>query len=137
MKITEAVEDYLKTIFYLQKDSEAVSTSSLAERLHIKDASATAMIKKLAANDYVNYSSHRGVNLTGSGERIALGIIRKHRILEIYLNEKLNVSKDKVHGEAEKLEHYVSEDIMTKIENVVGERKFGIHGERIPVLNNN
>ncbi|NIS10049.1 MAG: metal-dependent transcriptional regulator [Candidatus Dadabacteria bacterium] len=135
MDITPTVEDYLKTIFYLQKDSGAVSTSSLAERLQIKDASATAMIKKLAENHYINYESHRGVNLTESGQKIAIGIIRKHRILEIYLNEKLHVSPDKVHGEAEKLEHYVSEDIMERIENIVGHREFGIHGEKIPVLN--
>ncbi|NIP39056.1 MAG: metal-dependent transcriptional regulator [Candidatus Dadabacteria bacterium] len=135
MKITEVVEEYLKSIFYLQKQGQDVSTSSLAEKLRIKDASVTAMIKKLAANDYVNYSSHRGVILTDSGKKIALGIIRKHRILEIYLNENLNVSKDKVNSEAEKLELYLSEDIMTKIENILGERKFGIHGERIPVSN--
>ena len=134
MRITPAVEDYLKTIFYLQKDREAVSTSSLAEKLRIKDASVTAMIKKLAIHNYLNYSSHRGVNLTDSGKNIALSIIRKHRILEIYLNEKLNVSSDKVHGEAEKLEHYVSEDIMKNIERVLGKREFGIHGEKIPVL---
>ena len=87
MEITPTVEDYLKTIFYLQKDSEAVSTSSLAEKLQIKDASVSAMIKKLATNNYINYSSHRGVNLTTSGRNIALNITRKHRLLEIYLNE--------------------------------------------------
>ena len=135
MEITPTVEDYLKTIFYLQKDSEVVSTSSLAERLNIKDASATAMIKKLSENKFINYVSHKGVNLTDSGKEIAINIIRKHRILEIYLNEKLNVSTDKVHGEAEKLEHYVSEDVMKRIENIVGQREFGIHGEKIPVLN--
>lgn len=137
MEITPTVEDYLKTIFYLQKDSEAVSTSSLAEKLQIKDASVSAMIKKLAINKYINYCSHRGVNLTTSGRNIALNITRKHRLLEIYLNEKLNVSSDKVHTEAEKLEHYVSEDIMKNIERILGEREFGIHGEKIPALNNN
>jgi DtxR family Mn-dependent transcriptional regulator len=141
MEITPTVEDYLKTIFYLQKDDGAVSTSSLAEKLRIKDASVSAMIKKLARHNYLNYSSHRGVNLTDSGKKIALSIIRKHRLLEIYLNERLNVSSDNVHGEAEKLEHYVSEDIMKSIEQILGKREFGIHGEKIPekvpVLNNN
>lgn len=137
MEITPTVKDYLKTIFYLQKGSEAVSTSSIAERLQIKDASVTAMIKKLAENKYINYESHKGVNLTDPGKTIAIKIIRKHRILEIFLNEKLKVSPDKVHGEADKLEHFVSEDVMTKIEDLVGEREFGIHGEKIPVLNNN
>ncbi len=93
------------------------------------------MIKKLSENKYINYESHKGVNLTELGKSVAIKIIRKHRILEIYLNENLNVSADKVHGEAEKLEHYVSEEVMTKIENIVGEREFGIHGEKIPVLN--
>lgn len=137
MDITPTVEDYLKTIFYLQKDGGAVSTSSLAEKLHIKDASVSAMIKKLSTNHYIDYSPHRGVKITGAGERIALKIIRKHRILEIFLNERLNVSSDKVHNEAEKLEHYVSEEIMKKIENILGDREVGIHGEKIPVLNNN
>lgn len=137
MEITPTVEDYLKTIFYLQKDREAVSTSSLAQNLQIKDASVSAMIKKLASNNYINYCSHRGVNLTTSGRNIALNITRKHRLIEIYLNEKLNVSSDKVHTEAEKLEHYVSEDIMKNIEIILGEREFGIHGEKIPALNTN
>ena len=137
MDITPTVEDYLKTIFYLQKDGGAVSTSSLAEKLRIKDASVSAMIKKLATNNYIDYSPHRGVKITDAGEKIALKIIRKHRILEIFLNERLNVSSDKVHNEAEKLEHYVSEDIMKKIENILGDREVGIHGEKIPVLNNN
>ncbi len=137
MEITPTVEDYLKTIFYLQKDEQAVSTSSLAQKLRIKDASVSAMIKKLATNNYINYCSHRGVNLTTSGRNIALNITRKHRLLEIYLNEKLNVSSDEVHTEAEKLEHYVSEDIMKNIERILGEREFGIHGEKIPALNNN
>ena len=77
------------------------------------------------------------MSLTDSGTKIALSITRKHRLLEIYLNEKLNVSSDKTHTEAEKLEHYVSEDIMKNIERILGKREFGIHGEKIPALNNN
>jgi len=122
-------------MFYLQKGSTLVSTSSLAERLEIKDASVTSMIKKLSDSEFIDYTSHKGIKLTKKGKDIALRIIRKHRLLEIYLNESLKLEADKVHKEAEKLEHYVSDELMQNIENVLGNRLYGVHGEEIPVLN--
>ena len=136
--MTPATEDYIKTVFYLEKNSKnnTVSTSSIAEWLNIKDSSVTSMIKKLAKHKLIKYESRKGVRLTNRGEQTALKIIRKHRLLEIFLNEKLYYKPEDVHAVADKLEHYVSDELMKNIEDVLGERDLGVHGEEIPSLNN-
>ena len=135
--MTPATEDYIKTVYYLEKNSRnnKVTTSSIAERLNVKDSSVSAMIKKLAKNKLIKYESRRGVKLTKHGKDNALKIIRKHRLLEIFLNENLCYKPEEVHTEADKLEHYVSDEVMKNIENLLGERDFGVHGEKIPRLN--
>ncbi len=137
--MTPAFEDYIKTVFYIQrengKEKRSVTTSSIAERLNIKDSSVTAMIKKLAKHKLIEYRPHRGVRLTKYGNESALKIIRKHRLIEIFLSENLSYAPDEVHIEADKLEHYISDDLMKSIENIVGDRKHGVHGESIPSLN--
>lgn len=136
--MTPAIEEYIKTVFYLEKNSKnnTVSTSSIAEWLNIKDSSVTSMIKKLAKHKLIKYESRKGVRLTNRGEETALKIIRKHRLLEIFLNENLRYEPEDVHAVADKLEHYVSDELMKNIEDLLGERDLGVHGEEIPNLNN-
>ena len=105
--LSRAVEDYLKAIYELQRGRQQVSTSALAERLGFASASVTGMLKKLHAQSpsLVKYQRHRGVTLTQTGEKIALEIIRHHRLIELYLIEALGYSWDEVHEEADRLEH--------------------------------
>jgi len=105
---TQAVEDYLKTIYELQASAEKVSTTSLADRLGVAPASVTGMVKKLAAMKLLKHEPYHGVLLTKAGEKIALEVIRHHRLVESYLAEALGVPWDKVHEEAEKWEHVLS-----------------------------
>lgn len=135
--MTPAIEDYIKTVFYLEKNNEnnPVTTSSIAGWLNVKDSSVSAMIKKLAKYKLIKYESHRGVKLTKYGMETALKIVRKHRLLEIFLNENLSFRPEDVHTEADKLEHYISDELMKNIENLLGQRDLGVHGEKIPSLN--
>jgi DtxR family Mn-dependent transcriptional regulator len=104
-RITPAIEDYLKAIYNLQLAHPQVTTSLLAEHLKFKPASVTGMLKTLAEFHLVSYTPYRGVELTSSGQRIALEVVRHHRLLELYLVEALGYSWDEVHDEAEALEH--------------------------------
>jgi DtxR family Mn-dependent transcriptional regulator len=106
---TQAVEDYLKTIFDIQRAQGKVATTVLAERLGVAPASVTGMLKKLAQLSLVQYEKYQGVRLTAAGEKIALEVIRHHRLIELYLAEALGVPWDRVHEEAEKWEHVLSE----------------------------
>jgi DtxR family Mn-dependent transcriptional regulator len=129
---TQAIEDYLKTIYELQAHAANVSTSALAKRLQVAQASVTGMIKKLAETKLVEYSRYQGVNLTAAGEKIALEVIRHHRLLELYLAEAMGYSWDKVHEEAERLEHYISEEFEDKIDQFLGRPTVDPHGSPIP-----
>ncbi len=129
---TQAIEDYLKTIYNLHTSTKKASTSAIAERLHVAQASVTGMIKKLAEMKLVEYSPYQGVNLTEAGERIALEVIRHHRLLELYLAEAMGYSWDKVHDEAEELEHYISEEFEDKIDQFLGKPTLDPHGSPIP-----
>ena len=129
--ISQAVQDYLKTIYKLEV-SGPVSTTEIAKELKVSGASVTGMLKRLAGMGMVDYNSYKGVKLTDSGKKIALEIIRHHRLLELYLKEMLGFSLDKVHEEACRLEHYVSKDFVDKITELMGDPEYDPHGHPIP-----
>ncbi|MBI3536331.1 MAG: metal-dependent transcriptional regulator [Chloroflexi bacterium] len=130
--ISRAIEDYVKAIFQLRVEGHAVTTSALADALGISNASATNMIKKLAKLKLARHSPYRGVELTRAGEKIALEIIRHHRLIETFLTEALGVPWDRVHAEAEKIEHVISEDLEERIANFLGNPRQDPHGDPIP-----
>jgi DtxR family Mn-dependent transcriptional regulator len=127
-----AVEDYTKAIYALQARGSAVSTNALAERLGVTAGSVSAMAKKLAELGLVQHTPYHGMRLTGEGERVALEIMRHHRLLELFLAEVLEVPRERVHEEAEVLEHYISEDIEELIAAKLGHPTHDPHGEPIP-----
>lgn len=129
--LSQAVEDYLKTIYKLQ-DEGAVSTTDIARALDVSSASVTNMVKRLAEMKMVAYQSYKGVRLTEAGEKIALEIIRHHRLLETYLKEVLGYSWDQMHKEAEQLEHHISEEFEEKIDELLGFPTHDPHGHPIP-----
>jgi DtxR family Mn-dependent transcriptional regulator len=129
---TEAVEDYLKSIYELEQQQQKVSTTALAEHLNVTPASATGMIKKLAELNLVGYERYQGVSLTEAGRKIALEVIRHHRLVELYLAEALNVPWDKVHAEAEKWEHILSEELENRMDEALGYPTSDPHGAPIP-----
>jgi len=130
---TQAVEDYLKAIFDLSRGGP-VATSALAERLGVTPASVTGMAKKLAGMNLVTHEPYRGVALTEAGERIALEVIRHHRLIETYLHEALGVPWDRVHAEAERIEHVLSEDLEARMDAALGHPTVDPHGAPIPSL---
>lgn len=130
--ISESVQNYLKTIYLLGADGKAVTTSALADALDISAASATNMIKKLASLKLARHSPYRGVELTKAGEKIALEVIRHHRLIETFLAEALGVPWDRVHAEAERIEHVISEELEDRIANFLGDPKRDPHGDPIP-----
>ncbi len=129
---SRAVEDYLKAVYKLQQSSETVSTTALAEELGRSAASVTNMVKGLAEQGLLEHEPYRGVKLTASGELSALRIIRRHRVLELYLIERLGFSWDNVHEEAERLEHAASEVLIDRMAASLGEPRFDPHGSPIP-----
>jgi DtxR family Mn-dependent transcriptional regulator len=130
---SDAVEDYAKAIYALARRSGGVvSTNALAERLHITAPSVSAMVKKLAAHGLVEHVPYKGVRLTAEGERIALEVMRHHRLLELYLAEHLGVPWDRVHDEAEALEHVLSEGLEQRIAAKLGNPTHDPHGDPIP-----
>jgi DtxR family Mn-dependent transcriptional regulator len=132
--LTHAIEDYLKAIYKLQTARGKASTNQLAERLEVAAASVTGMIKKLASTQppLVEYEKHRGVTLTPEGEKVALEIVRHHRLLELYLHQMLGFSWDKVHEEADRLEHVISEEFEARIAEALGDPRRDPHGDPIP-----
>jgi DtxR family transcriptional regulator, Mn-dependent transcriptional regulator len=130
--ISPANEDYLKAIYKLRKRKERVTTSAIAGKLAVSDATVTSMIKKLAREKYLKHISYHGVVLTDKGEKIAVGVIRKHRLIELFLKEVLGLEWDKVHVEAEKLEHVISDEILERIDKVLGYPTIDPHGDPIP-----
>lgn len=132
MVLSQAVEDYLKVIFKLESEEKGASTTHIAELMEVSSASATNMIKRLAKMGLVEYQSYRGASLTSSGRKIALEIIRHHRLLELYLLEVMGYSWDEVHDEAEKLEHHISEQFEDKIAELLDNPTHDPHGDPIP-----
>ena len=131
-ELSEAIQDYLKEIYKLGTESERVSTSSLARRQQVSPASASAMVKKLAALELVEHAPYRGVRLTPAGEKVALEVIRHHRLLELYLADTLGLHVDAVHDEADRLEHVLSEELEAKIDSALGYPTHDPHGDPIP-----
>src|SRR5437867_7774832 len=129
---TESVQNYLKTIYELQHEQGRVATTLLADRLGVAPASVTGMIKKLAGMHLVTHEPYQGVVLTEAGERIALEVIRHHRLIERYLAEALGVPWDEVHEEAEKWEHVLSEEMEERIDAMLGHPTTDPHGTPIP-----
>lgn len=132
MILSQSIEDYLKAIFTLQSEGERASTTKIAESLEVSSASATNMIKRLSEMGLVDYQSYKGSKLTTSGKKIALEIIRHHRLLELYLLEVMGYSWDEVHDEAEKLEHHISEQFEDRIANLLDDPTHDPHGDPIP-----
>ena len=131
--MTAAVEDYAKAIYALQtRRGSTVNTNALAERLGVTPASASNMAKKLGAIGLVEHHPYRGVKLTRQGERVALEVLRHHRLLELYLTESLDVPWDRVHKEAEVLEHVLSEELEELIARKLGNPTHDPHGDPIP-----
>ncbi len=128
-----AIEDYSKAIYALeQRDREPVSTNALAERLGVTPASASGMVKRLGELGLVAHQPYRGVSLTDAGRRVALEVIRHHRLLELYLVKDLGVPWDRVHQEAEVLEHVLSEELEELIAAKLGHPTHDPHGDPIP-----
>jgi DtxR family Mn-dependent transcriptional regulator len=131
--VSSAVQDYAKAIYALQeRDQGAVSTNALAERMGVTPASASAMVKRLDGLGLVSHVPYRGVKLTEAGSKVALEVLRHHRLLELYLAETLGVPWDRVHDEAEVLEHVLSEDLEELIAAKLGHPTRDPHGDPIP-----
>jgi DtxR family transcriptional regulator, Mn-dependent transcriptional regulator len=130
---SSAVQDYAKAIYALeQRGGDAVSTNALAERLGVTAASASGMVKRLGELGLVEHRPYRGVSLTDEGRRVALEVMRHHRLLELYLFESLGLPWDRVHQEAEVLEHVLSEELEELIADKLGDPTHDPHGDPIP-----
>jgi len=129
---SHAIEDYLKTIYLVQQDEGRVTTSAIARRLGIAAASVTNMVKRLAEMNLVRHTPYHGVELLPAGEKIALEVVRHHRILELYLAEALGMPWDQVHAEADRLEHVISEDLEERMAAALGQPTMDPHGHPIP-----
>lgn len=126
-------ENYLKIIYHLSQNHEGpVQTNAIAEKMQTKAASVTDMIKKLADKQLVDYKKYQGVQLTASGKSAAVNIVRKHRLWEVFLVEKLNFKWDEVHDIAEELEHIQSPDLVERLDEFLGFPKSDPHGDPIP-----
>ncbi|GAA3777853.1 metal-dependent transcriptional regulator [Corallibacter vietnamensis] len=136
--ITLTEENYIKAIFHLSlQGKETVSTNDLAEAMNTKASSATDMIKKLSEKGYANYKKYQGVILTDSGKKVALSIIRKHRLWEVFLVDKLGFTWDEVHEVAEQLEHIKSPKLINQLDRFLDYPKHDPHGDPIPDINGN
>jgi DtxR family transcriptional regulator, Mn-dependent transcriptional regulator len=130
--LTEAIEHYLREIFKLEAAGGRATTTSVAEAMEVSAPSASAMLKRLAALELVEHVPYRGVALTDDGRRVALEVIRHHRLLEQYLAERLGVPLDQVHAEADRLEHALSEEVEKRIDALLGYPTHDPHGHPIP-----
>jgi len=130
--LSSALQDYLREIYKLQQEDGRATTSRLAQSLDVSPSSTTAMLKKLDEMGLVELVPYRGVTLTAAGEKVALEVIRHHRLIEAYLSEALGMPDDKVHAEAEVLEHHISEELEDLIAAKLGEPSHDPHGAAIP-----
>jgi DtxR family transcriptional regulator, Mn-dependent transcriptional regulator len=131
--VSAPIQDYAKAVYALQERSGgAVSTNDLAERLGLTPGSVSAMLRKLADLGLVEHEPYRGVRLTDSGREVALEVLRHHRLIELFLAEELGMPWDRVHAEAEVLEHVISEDLEQLIANRLGNPTVDPHGDPIP-----
>ena len=133
--LTPQAEDYLKAIYDLTSTpSERVNTQDIADRLAVTPASVTGMLKKLAELGLIEHAPYQGARLTETGTKIALELLRHHRLLELYLHQALGYALEDVHREAEKLEHHISEEFEARIYRALGEPTHDPHGDPIPTL---
>jgi DtxR family transcriptional regulator, Mn-dependent transcriptional regulator len=130
--LSESIQDYLKSVYKLQAEHGRVTIGALANDLGVSPASASAMVKKLAALDLLSHEPYRGAQLTAAGESVALEVIRHHRLLELYLAETLGLHVDAVHDEADRLEHVISEELEARIDRALGFPTHDPHGDPIP-----
>jgi DtxR family transcriptional regulator, Mn-dependent transcriptional regulator len=133
--LTASIQDYLKSVYKLQAAEGVVTIGALAQDQGVAPASASAMVKKLAALDLLTHEPYGGAKLTEAGERVALEVIRHHRLLELYLAETLGVHVDDVHDEADRLEHVISEELEARIDRALGFPTHDPHGDPIPDAN--
>jgi len=134
--LSDAIQDYLREIFKLAEGAGCrVTNTALARGLGVSAASASAMVKKLAALGLVEHAPYRGVALTPDGERVAVEVTRHHRLLELYLAETLGIAVENVHAEADRLEHALSEELEARIDKALGYPTHDPHGDPIPDAN--
>lgn len=129
---SQSKEDYLKNIFHIQEEGKKVNTGNLAGVLEISPASVSEMVTKLSKQGWIENTPYHGFKLTKEGEKISINLIRKHRLLEVFLQQHLNYDWDEVHAEAERLEHVCSDMFINKLDEYLGHPKFDPHGEPIP-----
>ncbi len=134
MEISFTEENYLKAIYAIHTSNKGlgVSTNNLSEHLNNKAASVTDMLKKLSDKKLIHYKKYKAVSLTKQGEKMAINIVRKHRLWEVFLMEKLNFRWDEVHDMAEQLEHIKSDELIKRLDEFLGQPKFDPHGDPIP-----
>ena len=135
--LSDAIQDYLRQIFVLGEGGGRVSTTALARSQGVSPASASAMVKKLAALGLAEHAPYRGVSLSPAGERVAMEVTRHHRLLELYLARTLGIDVDDVHDEADRLEHVISEELEARIDQALGYPTHDPHGDPIPDANLN
>jgi DtxR family transcriptional regulator, Mn-dependent transcriptional regulator len=131
-ELSVAIQDYLKEIYKIQAAGERATTTAIAKRMGVAPSSATSMIKKLAALGLARHAPYHGIELSAAGRKIALEVIRHHRLLEQYLAETLGLSIDAVHAEADRLEHVLSEELEARIDEKLGFPTHDPHGDPIP-----
>lgn len=132
MSLSQSVEDYLKVIYVLESEGSGATTNNIAEMMEVSSASVTNMLKRLAGLNLIEHKSYKGAKLTEAGRKIALEILRHHRLLELYLKEIMGYGWDEVHEEAEKLEHHISEQFEDKIAELLNHPTHDPHGDPIP-----
>lgn len=135
MKYSASKENYIKAVFHLQQEQENVTTNALAEALQTRPASVTDMLKKLKTQKLLQYEKYRGVKLTGEGKKLAVQIIRKHRLWEYFLVEKLQFGWEEVHDIAEELEHISSRKLIDRLDAFLDFPQSDPHGDPIPDMN--
>lgn len=131
-ELTGPVEDYLKAIYDLERSGEPAETNAIARRLAIAPASVSGMIRRLAEQGLITHERYRGARLTAAGRRAALKTLRRHRVIEAYLTQALGYSWDRVHDEAERLEHAASDELIDRMAAAIGEPETDPHGAPIP-----
>lgn len=132
MSFTTSEENYIKRIYHLQQETGLVNTNSLAAEMNTRPASVTDMLKKLKTKKLLQYEKYKGFKLNENGKKAALDVVRKHRLWEYFLVEKLQFEWDKVHNIAEELEHVSSEELVQRLDNFLGNPAFDPHGDPIP-----
>lgn len=135
MNFTTSEENYIKSIYHLQQETGTVNTNSLATEMHTRPASVTDMLKKLKTKKLLQYERYKGFKLNETGKKVALGVVRRHRLWEYFLVDKLGFEWDKVHPIAEELEHVSGDELIKRLERFLGNPSFDPHGDPIPDSN--